>query len=490
MTTLDSSAPDSASTNSGIEAERATTDSPSAALWPRGLIAILVLGAIVRGGLLIWMHQHGAELHITDAKSFNDIAVQLAERGEFATSPGRPTSLRPPLYPAFLAAIYRACGVENFDAVRAVQALLGLLMTVLVYRLALGLYDSRVALLAAGICCFYPSLLGYGTVLLTETMFAVFVLLASLSLQSYGKNESWLSLVLLGLFLALGALTRSVLWIFMPVLTVFLLVSINASHWTKRLASATVPLLVFAIVVAPWAIRNTRLQDTLTVIDCMGGRNVMMGNYEHTPLDRPWDAISMRGDKSWHQVLWDEVPESRHVTQGQRDKLAMRYGINFMLNNPGLTIRRSVAKFFDFWQLERSFIAGAANGWWGDLSRPALLLLAATICSSYVMTILTGVFGFCTMRPDDRRLVWFMLLVVGFVCAVHTAIFAHSRYHVSLMPLVFPFTASALLGSAVIWRKRGQTSFWVATVVSALLIGGWIIELIQADATALQNSLS
>ncbi len=43
-------------------------------------------------------------------------------------------------------------------------------------------------------------------------------------------------------------------------------------------------------VVGPWAVRNTRLQGVVTIVDTMGGMNLRMGNYEHTPDDRMWDA--------------------------------------------------------------------------------------------------------------------------------------------------------------------------------------------------------
>ena len=51
--------------------------------------------------------------------------------------------------------------------------------------------------------------------------------------------------------------------------------------------------------------------------------------------------------------------------QGQRDKAAMRRGFRFVFQNPLLTMKRDVVKFFNFWQLERIFIAGAARGYWG-----------------------------------------------------------------------------------------------------------------------------
>ena len=38
---------------------------------------------------------------------------------------------------------------------------------------------------------------------------------------------------------------------------------------------------------------------TVTIVDTMGGMNLRMGNYEYTPDDRMWDAVSLQGEKSW-----------------------------------------------------------------------------------------------------------------------------------------------------------------------------------------------
>jgi hypothetical protein len=58
------------------------------------------------------------------------------------------TSIRPPLYPALVAGIYRVCGVQDYQAVRAMQIVLSLATTALVYYWRGALYDERVAIAA------------------------------------------------------------------------------------------------------------------------------------------------------------------------------------------------------------------------------------------------------------------------------------------------------------------------------------------------------
>src|SRR5262245_55939881 len=102
--------------------------------------AVLLVGLIVRL-VLLWRFA-GVGLAIHDERDYDRLAVSIVEHGEFGFSPGQLTSLRPPLYPAFLAAVYSLFGVQNYQAVRAVQIGLSLATTALVYLLARRMYDE------------------------------------------------------------------------------------------------------------------------------------------------------------------------------------------------------------------------------------------------------------------------------------------------------------------------------------------------------------
>ncbi|HEY8504174.1 MAG TPA: hypothetical protein VIL46_06295, partial [Gemmataceae bacterium] len=70
----------------------------------RPLALILLAGAAVR--LALWLWFDGLPPRIVDERHYSAIAVNLVQRGEFAYEPGRPHSMRPPLYPFFVAGLY------------------------------------------------------------------------------------------------------------------------------------------------------------------------------------------------------------------------------------------------------------------------------------------------------------------------------------------------------------------------------------------------
>jgi 4-amino-4-deoxy-L-arabinose transferase-like glycosyltransferase len=440
--------------------------------------AILILGLIVR--LMVWGYLRNEPIRIWDEQDYNTLALNIVRTGEFTFSPGdTPTSLRPPLYPAMIAVIYQLFGEENFAAVRLIQSFLSLLTVILVYRLAREATSQRTATVAAGLFCLYPSLVLNTSLLLTETLFTLLLTGSCLWIVMALRHASLAAVAGAGITLGLAALTRSVVWLAPPFLAVFLIVCWSGK-W-QRLLAASLLIVCFAATISPWAIRNTRLQQTFVAIDVMGGRNFMMGNYQHTPLYRSWDAIALEGEQSWwHEVHRVYPPEIRQ-TQGQVDKLALRQGLNFVLENPGLTAKRSLVKFFDFWGLERELVAGAGRGFYGPMERFELVALTAVIVGSYVAAICLGIFGVFLAPLPDRRAHWLFLCVIAFICGLHVLAFGHSRYHLPLMPFVLIFSANALTHARMIWGQRTTGRFMLAGLCCAILTAGWIWSFIAVD---------
>jgi hypothetical protein len=186
----------------------------------------------------------------------------------------------------------------------------------------------------------------------------------------------------------------------------------------------------------------------------------------------------MEGDRAWHAVLRKRIPQNQRLTQGQLDKLAMRYGIDYVLAHPLQTAERDVAKFFHFWQLEREIPAGLSRGYWGGFSKPFVLVFSLAIVGVYAATMLAGTLGIFLTPPRDRRMHVFLILLAGFVCAVHTVVFGHSRYHVPLMPIVMIYAAAAWSARGTLLANWRTWQFAAAALVCLVLLAAWGRELV------------
>jgi hypothetical protein len=214
----------------------------------------------------------------------------------------------------------------------------------------------------------------------------------------------------------------------------------------------------------------------------MGGLNLHMGNYEHTPLDRPWDAVSLTGEKSWaHQLREEEHPDGSSWSEGRKEKWATRKALAYMAAHPGLTFGRTIVKWADFWGIEREYIAALQRriyrppGWFRSL-------VTAAIVGSYALLMLLSCLGVFLAPPMDRRVHGLFLLLIGFIAGLHAIVFGHSRYHIPLVPLLLLYASAGVAQQS--WRQLGRFSLSVGSVLAAIMfVAIWARELFVRDAS-------
>jgi 4-amino-4-deoxy-L-arabinose transferase-like glycosyltransferase len=446
----------------------------SSYLW-----VVLTLGLVIR--LVFLYTTKDTRLVIVDEQHYSTLALNLLTGYGFAWKPGELTSLRPPLYPAFIALVWMSTGAESVLVVRIVQVLISLLNVYLLYRLGLLLFERRVAVLAAAGLCFYPSLVAFNFLLLTEVLFTLLLTLVALSYVTLLKTKTAWAAWSTGGVLGLAALTRSVLWPFPLVLCPLTLFTLLGS-WKQRLWTTLALLLGYLVVVTPWAVRNTKLQGAFTVIDTMGGLTLRMGNYEHTDLNRAWVPITIQGENSIFQDLYREHSDVSSWTEGQKEKWALRKTLAYVQEHPGLTLKRAVVKFACFWGLERTLIAGWQYGLYQPPHWFAILgTFLVPLC--YIIVMLLACLGIFLSPPANRRVHLFFLFLIGFIAGAHTLAFGHERYHLPLIPFLFLYTAAAVVQQS--WRQLcgnlRKAAPPVVVCIGLLLIWGREVLVVDAD---------
>src|SRR5215216_6078345 len=154
------------------------------------------------------------------------VNFDLSSVKEYDPIRGIPTSFRAPLYPTFLAIVYFFSGTSfsRFFAARLAQAiLLGAPLAPLTYWVSkrlfspsrvgegAGLRSERASRISAWVVACYPILLVYPLGLGTENPFFVLLLSSFLFLLLSIDKPTTFHFLLSGIFLALTALTRSVI---------------------------------------------------------------------------------------------------------------------------------------------------------------------------------------------------------------------------------------------------------------------------------------
>ena len=183
------------------------TDSPW--FWPSLIFALAFALRLVY--VLQVRHTPFFQTLGLDAKFYDQWARDVA-RGQ---GPGDAFFMSP-LYPYFLAIVYRLFG-RDLTLVRLIQAGLGSLSAVLVYVLARGVFDRKVGVLAGFLAAAYGAFIFYdGSVLLTPLL--VILNLVALVLFVRGdETRRPAPFVLAGVALGVSAIGRAAVLLFVPV---------------------------------------------------------------------------------------------------------------------------------------------------------------------------------------------------------------------------------------------------------------------------------
>lgn len=377
---------------------------------------------------------------------------------------GLPTSFRAPLYPAFLALIYFVNGLDfsRFFAARLAQAiLLGAPLAPLTYLTSRRLFpdSENTARISAWIVACYPMLLVYPLGLGTENLFFILLLFSFLLLLKSIENPSAFNLVLAGSFLALTALTRSVIlpFAFPAFVLLFIL------HRRR----AVVFFLVFLAAISPWVIRNSLLHGKPTGIETSMGYNLYLGYHPE-------------GDGSF--VFGPSLDLLTIMDDAERDRVGAQKALEFIQSQPERFFSLAVNRLGYFFGLEkRALMYFYSNNLVGFVPMPALLTIAAILLLPFVFIATSAMFGLSLLRRNPQTIL--LLLLLASYILPHVFILSEDRFHLALIPFLAILAANARVnGAAEIparWREShfGKLAVSLAVVATVLLLTNWGFEL-------------
>lgn len=373
---------------------------------------------MVRLGYVVWYPQERVAF---DAEGYDTAAETLLNAG------GDIGSGRGPVYPAFLAATYKAFG-HSYTAVRVVQALLVSVTALLTFVLARSIFDGDRGLVAAWLVSFYPGFLFYSGLLLTETVFALLLTLFAVCVVQVQRRGGFGWAAACGVALGLATLCRAeIIGVAVPVAAWFV--------WKRPAASGVkqslILLAVTALTVAPWTLGQP----------ASGARHVAGNSGFAATL---W--------LSTYPEDWQEWYENREPLRSllacncdSREQQArlMRAAVRNVADSPGQYVKMSAKRFGRFWVgshstvvrgLEPSFRSALGSGDVVVLVAKALLLIVNMVL------IALGFAGMYAERASWQA--WFpLILAIGFINLVHVVLFSTSRYQVPIMPLVLVLAA-------------------------------------------------
>ena len=433
---------------------------------------------MLHGLFFIWYQQPDWTTQWSDQDGYRRLGQVLATTGKFTRFPDAPTFvpevLRTPLYPLFVATVYRIFGVRQLPVALA-QTLVFVLVCLTVYAIVRLVASEPIALGAAAATALFPPIPYFGALVMTEVLttllFTVSMWLAVSALRDKGLSR----FVLLGVLLALTTLSRPVFVLFPFALAamgliVFPLLGVRER---PRIGQWAVTIAAFALAMAPWFTYNYVTLGRFTLSPAGGvGRGLWEGSWQATwsgrlqnelthladdiddraELDRRVNAIADREQlpaapmleyvHQWEDIrlIWTEPtdPYARAVARVKADQEYGRVALeNMRRDSPVHLVKRLSRGLFILWAGEIPFRYSEIN----TLS-PWIIRVCWGVQAVIVLLALWGGFALCRRGRMGEGLI--LLAPILYVSAVHFPLLTEARQSLPAQPTLL---ALAVLGT-------------------------------------------
>ena len=213
---------------------------------------------------------------VNDPRYLHEVGNLLAEGKPFidpftyaSTGEERPSAHKMPLFPMYLGLV-SALGGHGVDTHRLAAALLGALTVVVLGLIGRDLLGWRAGLIAAAIGALYPNLWINDFLLQVESLATLLIALTILAAYRYWRDPTRWRIALLGLVIALTALTRAESLLLYALVALPLILG-AVRTWRERLLHVALAGAAAVLLLGPWVAWNlTRFEDPTTLSTAPG----------------------------------------------------------------------------------------------------------------------------------------------------------------------------------------------------------------------------
>ena len=403
----------------------------------RTLYAIVLVALLVRVGFVLMLNPN--KFYFSDTRHYDGAATHLLAGEGFGEKYSRA-----PGYPVFMAGVYAIFG-HSFVSMRLVEALLGAVLCLLIFVIARRIFGARVALVAAAIAAIFPHfILLVGILYSTNTFTFLMALTVLVLLKTDESGSLWLA-ALAGGLAGLTALTIPALFFILPFWLLWLLFK-PGSSFLRRLATVSLFMVIFALTLVPWTVRNYHVYGRLTLVRPVA--NTVLPDLDNLEAQEQKIKSGYRSTTEY----WKQHP---HGTD--KDKISNM--ILHYVKNPVGTIRYVVRELGHFWALypdrldtmnpeyrkkikqEDARMEVADSPLWAWVKTGSILVMTPIFALALV--------GLFRENPLSRKRLLLLLTISGLSLG-YSMLLAEVRYRIPIEPYVLMFTASGLV---FLWHK-------------------------------------
>jgi hypothetical protein len=378
------------------------------------LLAVFGAGVFVRlGFLFLWDHWGLVQKFPPDPYA----RMALSWLGWI---PPIDTIAHPPLYPAFLAAVFWIFRGMRDGCVPVLQCFLSAGSPLLLYVWALRHAQRRTAKLAAVWMALDPALIFFAPQYQSETLFVFLVLLFFLLLDRVLESQNFPQAVAVGVAGAAASLCRGVFLAYAPFLGIALIAM-------KRLRLLVFLAFGWAIPILFWAVRNHYYYCAFVPVSVQSGWNM----YEGFTLDR--EELRERPIRMGREIRGLKIDDPVEIDRYFQNKIN-----HWIRENPTQALRIVFFKFFRYWRP------------WAYDPYPRWVRVGTFFYFTFLL--LGAAWGAVKLRAIAGRLLPMYALFFG-LTVIHSVYFTSLRYRLPLEPFLCFLAAAGL--DQILCRSAG-----------------------------------
>ena len=366
-----------------------------------------------------------------------------------------------PLYPYFLAVLYRIVG-RDYVVVRLIQILLGSLSCVLLYALARGILGRRTAIVSGFAMALYSTLVFFDAELLAPVILVFLsILLLYLMTRHWTKAGWWF---LSGSVLGVLATGHGLALLFGPAALVWIVLRLKRSVPMKKMVLVCVLFTVGASVpVFAVTLRNYVVGREFVLISSNAGLNFYIGNnpnYDH--------VVGLRPGLDWERLNREplDLGLDKH---SERSAFFFGKAFTYISSEPGEwsgILLKKLYRFFNGNEVGRNQQIYPFRSY----SLPLRVLLwKYKLAFPFGLLAPLGIVGIFVAWRERAPTGLLALFLVTTVVSV-TAFFVCARYRITAVPVLILF--AAFLSVWVLANvTAGKTRKVIAPVLSSAALG-------------------
>ncbi len=313
--------------------------------------AIVVAAFLVRYGIFCYFSARGPypvrgiipNLGYETGQIARSLALGLGYSSPLKVNTG-PTAWMPPVYPFLLAGVFKLCGiftVKSYLVIKAFDCAFSALTVWVIWAIGRRAFSPACGVTAGWIWTLLPSAVFYPVVWVWDTSLSALILplivLASMHLWESERVGAWAGC---GALWGFGAMVNASIVSTLPFLLGWDAHTLRqkSRQWLKL---TLVALLLFALVIAPWFIRNYMVFHKLILFRSNFGLELWLGNNRFNPGIWSW-WLHPNDDDAERQV-YARMGEMAYMTMKQREAIA------WIRENPAMWVEQIFRRFVDNW---------------------------------------------------------------------------------------------------------------------------------------------